>query len=247
VQYGRFAARALQGDLGMSLYHRVPALSLILERLPASLELAGAAMLIAIVVSVPLGVVSAVKRGSVWDVASMLGALFGLSMPHFWLGIMLILLFSVTLGWLPTSGRGSLAHIVMPAIALGLSLMAMFARLTRSVMLEVLNQDYVRTARAKGLAERLVIGKHALKNALIPLVTVAGMQFGFLIGGTVIIETVFAWPGVGRLVVQAIFSRDYPLVQAAVLVLAVIFVLVNLAVDLVYLYLDPRISYLEDT
>ena len=247
VQYGRFAARALHGDLGMSLYHRVPALSLILERLPASLELAGAAMLIAIVVSVPLGVVSAVKRGSVWDVASMLGALFGLSMPHFWLGIMLILLFSVTLGWLPTSGRGTLAHLVMPAIALGLSLMAMFARLTRSVMLEVLNQDYVRTARAKGLAERLVIGKHALKNALIPLVTVAGMQFGFLIGGTVIIETVFAWPGVGRLVVQAIFSRDYPLVQAAVLVLAVIFVLVNLAVDLVYLYLDPRISYLEDT
>ena len=237
----------MQGDLGVSLYHHVPALSLILERLPASLELAGAAMLIAIVVSVPLGIVSAVKRGSIWDVASMLGALFGLSMPHFWLGIMLILLFSVTLGWLPTSGRGTLAHLVMPAIALGLSLMAMFARLTRSVMLEVLNQDYVRTARAKGLAERLVIGKHALKNALIPLVTVAGMQFGFLIGGTVIIETVFAWPGVGRLVVQAIFSRDYPLVQAAVLVLALIFVLVNLAVDLVYLYLDPRISYLEDT
>jgi ABC-type dipeptide/oligopeptide/nickel transport system permease component len=247
VQYGRFAARALQGDLGVSLYHRVPALTLVLERLPASLELAGAAMLIAIVVSVPLGVISAVKRGSAWDVGSMLGALFGLSMPHFWLGIMLILLFSVTLGWLPTSGRGSLAHLVMPAVALGLSLMAMFARLTRSVMLEVLGQDYVRTARAKGLAERLVIGKHALKNALIPLVTVAGMQFGFLIGGTVIIETVFAWPGVGRLVVQAIFSRDYPLVQAAVLVLAIIFVLVNLAVDLVYLYLDPRISYLEET
>ncbi len=246
VQYGRFAARALQGDLGASLYHRVPALGLILERLPASLELAGAAMLFALVVAVPLGVVSAVKRGSVWDVASMLGALFGLSMPHFWLGIMLILLFSVTLGWLPTSGRGSLAQLVMPSLALGLSLMAMFARLTRSVMLEVLNQDYVRTARAKGLRERIVIGKHALKNALIPLVTVAGMQFGFLIGGTVIIETVFAWPGVGRLVVQAIFSRDYPLVQAAVLVLAVIFVLVNLAVDLLYLYLDPRISYLED-
>jgi len=246
VQYGRFAARALQGDLGASLYHRVPALGLILERLPASLELAGAAMLLALVVAVPLGVVSAVRRGSAWDVASMLGALFGLSMPHFWLGIMLILLFSVTLGWLPTSGRGSLAQLVMPSLALGLSLMAMFARLTRSVMLEVLSQDYVRTARAKGLRERLVIGKHALKNALIPLVTVAGMQFGFLIGGTVIIETVFAWPGVGRLVVQAIFSRDYPLVQAAVLVLAVIFVLVNLAVDLLYLYLDPRISYLED-
>jgi ABC-type dipeptide/oligopeptide/nickel transport system permease component len=247
VQYWRFATQALQGDLGNSLYHRVPALTLILERLPASLELAGAAMLIALLVAVPLGVVSAVKRGSLWDVGSMLGALFGLSMPHFWLGIMLILLFSVTLGWLPTSGRGSLAQLIMPALALGLSLMAMFARLTRSVMLEVLGQDYVRTARAKGLKERLVIGKHALKNALIPLVTVAGMQFGFLIGGTVIIETVFAWPGVGRLVVQAIFSRDYPLVQAAVLVLAVIFVMVNLAVDLLYLVLDPRISYLEDS
>jgi ABC-type dipeptide/oligopeptide/nickel transport system permease component len=245
LQYGRFASRALRGDLGVSLVHRVPAIDLILERLPASLELAGAAMLIALAMSIPLGILSAVKRGSAWDVGSMLGALFGLSMPHFWLGIMLILLFSVTLGWLPTSGRGTLAQLVMPSLALGLSLMAMFARLTRSVMLEVLSQDYVRTARAKGLRERLVIGKHALKNALIPLVTVAGMQFGFLIGGTVIIETVFAWPGVGRLVVQAIFSRDYPLVQAAVLVLAVIFVTVNLVVDLIYLYLDPQISYLE--
>jgi ABC-type dipeptide/oligopeptide/nickel transport system permease component len=245
LQYGRFASRALRGDLGVSLVHRVPAIDLILERLPASLELAGAAMLIALAMSIPLGILSAVKRGSAWDVGSMLTALFGLSMPHFWLGIMLILLFSVTLGWLPTSGRGTLAQLVMPSLALGLSLMAMFARLTRSVMLEVLSQDYVRTARAKGLRERLVIGKHALKNALIPLVTVAGMQFGFLIGGTVIIETVFAWPGVGRLVVQAIFSRDYPLVQAAVLVLAVIFVTVNLVVDLIYLYLDPQISYLE--
>jgi ABC-type dipeptide/oligopeptide/nickel transport system permease component len=245
VQYWRFASRAVQGDLGSSLYFRVPAVNLILERLPASLELAGAAMLIALVVSIPLGIISAVRRGSLWDVSSMLGALFGLSMPHFWLGIMLILLFSVTLGWLPTSGRGSLAQLVMPSVALGLSLMAMFARLTRSVMLEVLSQDYVRTARAKGLKERLVIGKHALKNALIPLVTVAGMQFGFLIGGTVIIETVFAWPGVGRLVVQAIFSRDYPLVQATVLVLSVIFVLVNLLTDMIYLYLDPQISYLE--
>jgi ABC-type dipeptide/oligopeptide/nickel transport system permease component len=245
VQYWRFASHAVRGDLGTSLYHRVPAIDLIFERLPASLELAGAAMLIALVVSIPLGIVSAVKRGSFWDVSSMLGALFGLSMPHFWLGIMMILLFSVHLGWLPTSGRGTLAHLIMPSLALGLSLMAMFARLTRSVMLEVLSQDYVRTARAKGLREQWVIGKHALKNALIPLVTVAGMQFGFLIGGTVIIETVFAWPGVGRLVVQAIFSRDYPLVQAAVLVLAVLFVLINLITDLVYLYLDPQISYLE--
>jgi len=246
VQYWRFATHAVQGDFGESLYYHVPAIKLITERLPASLELAVAAMLFALLVAVPLGILSAVKRGSFIDLGSMLGALFGLSMPHFWLGIMLILLFSVKLGWLPTSGRGGLSHLVMPALALGMSLMAMFARLTRSVMLEVLNQDYVRTARAKGLKERIVIGKHALKNALIPLVTVAGMQFGFLIGGTVIIETVFAWPGVGRLVVQAIFNRDYPLVQATVLVLAVLFVLVNLLVDLLYVYLDPQISYLEE-
>ena len=246
VQYWRFVTHAVRGDFGKSLYYHIPALKLIVERLPASLELALAAMVIALVVSVPIGVVSAVRRGSAVDMASMLVALFGLSMPHFWLGIMLILLFSVKLGWLPTSGRGSFAQLIMPALALGLSLMAMFARLTRSVMLEVLSLDYVRTARAKGLPERIVIGKHALKNALIPLVTVAGMQFGFLLGGTVVIETVFAWPGVGRLVVQAIFNRDYPLVQAAVFILALIFVAVNLFVDILYLYLDPQIRYVDE-
>lgn len=246
LQYVRFVTHALQGDFGQSLYYRVPAMELIVERLPASLELAVAAMAIALGVAVPLGIISAVKRGSLLDMGSMFGALIGLSVPHFWLGIMLILLFSVKLGWLPTSGRGTLAQLFMPSLALGMGLTAMFARLTRSVMLEVLGQDYVRTARAKGLKETLVIGKHALKNALIPLVTVAGMQFGFLIGGTVIIETVFAWPGVGRLVVQAIFNRDYPLVQASVLVLAVVFVAVNLVVDLLYVYLDPQISYLEE-
>jgi ABC-type dipeptide/oligopeptide/nickel transport system permease component len=246
VQYVRFAWNAVRGDFGESLYYHVPVMGLIVERLPASLELAVAAMLLALVIAVPIGIISAVKRGSLLDMGAMLGALFGLSMPHFWLGIMLMLLFSVKLGWLPTSGRGTWLHLIMPATALGMSLMAMFARLTRSVMLEVLSLDYIRTARAKGLKERMVIGKHALKNALIPLVTVAGMQFGFLIGGTVIIETVFAWPGLGRLVVQAIFNRDYPLVQAIVLVMAVIFVGMNLLVDLLYVYLDPQISYLED-
>jgi ABC-type dipeptide/oligopeptide/nickel transport system permease component len=246
VQYGHFVRQALSGRFGDSLYYKVPAMELILERLPASLELAAAAMFIALIVAVPLGILSAVRRGSLLDMGSMLGALFGLSMPHFWLGIMLILLFSVELGWLPTSGRGTLAHLIMPSVALGLSLTAMFARLTRSVMLEVLNLDYIRTARSKGLREVVVIGKHAFKNALIPIVTVAGMQFGFLLGGTVIIETVFAWPGVGRLVVQAIFNRDYPLVQATVLVLAVIFVAVNLVVDMLYMVLDPQISYFED-
>ncbi|MCB2147473.1 MAG: ABC transporter permease [Deltaproteobacteria bacterium] len=246
AQYLRFAGNAAQGEFGNSLYYKVPAMALILERLPASLELAAAAMLIALVVAVPIGIVSAVRRGSMVDMGSMLGALFGLSMPHFWLGIMMIMLFSVKLGWLPTSGRGSLAQLVMPSLALGMSLMAMFARLTRSVMLEVLSLDYIRTARSKGLKESVVIYKHALKNAMIPLVTVAGMQFGFLLGGTVIIETVFAWPGVGRLVVQAIFNRDYPLVQATVLVLSVIFVAVNFLVDMLYMYLDPQISYFED-
>jgi len=246
VQYWRFATRAIRGDFGESLYYHIPALRLILERLPASLELAVAAMVVALGISVPIGIISAVRRGSALDMASMFAALFGLSMPHFWLGIMFILLFSVKLGWLPTSGRGSFAQLIMPALALGLSLMAMFARLTRSVMLEVLSLDYVRTARAKGLKERMVIGKHALKNALIPLVTVAGMQFGFLIGGTVIIETVFAWPGAGRLVVQAIFNRDYPLVQACVFILALIFVTINFLVDMLYVYLDPQISYQDE-
>ena len=246
VQYGRFISKAVRGDFGESLYYHVPAMELIVERLPASLELSFAAMFLALLVAVPIGIISAVYRGSALDMGSMLAALFGLSMPHFWLGIMFIMIFSVKLGWLPTSGRGTPAQLIMPAVALALGLMAMFARLTRSVMLEVLSLDYIRTARAKGLREFFVIGKHALKNALIPLVTVAGMQFGLLIGGTVIIETVFAWPGVGRLVVQAIFNRDYPLVQSIVLILALIFVAVNFLVDILYIYLDPRISYLED-
>lgn len=246
VQYFRFASKAIRGDFGESLYYHVPVMELVIERLPASLELAVAAMVFALVLAVPIGIISAVRRGSMLDMGSMLGALLGLSMPHFWLGIMLMLLFSVHLGWLPTSGRGTMAHLIMPAVSLGLSLMAMFARLTRSVMLEVLSLDYIRTARAKGLREEIVISKHALKNALIPLVTVAGMQFGFLIGGTVIIETVFAWPGLGRLVIQAIFSRDYPLVQAIVFVLSLLFVGMNLLVDILYVYLDPQISYSEE-
>ena len=230
VQYARFAVNAVQGDFGESLYYHVPVMELIIERLPASLELAFSAMIFALVLAIPLGILSAVKRGSMLDMGSMFGALIGISMPHFWLGIMMMLLFSIHLGWLPTSGRGSFAHLIMPSISLGLSLMAMFARLTRSVMLEILSLDYIRTARAKGLKEQVIIYKHALKNALIPLVTVAGMQFGFLIGGTVIIETVFAWPGLGRLVIQAIFGRDYPLVQGIVFVFSIIFVGINLQI-----------------
>jgi ABC-type dipeptide/oligopeptide/nickel transport system permease component len=243
LQYWHFATSALQGDLGRSIYTREPVLWLILERMPATLELAIAALLLSLVIAIPIGVLAAVKRGSWLDTISMSVALFGLSMPHFWLGIMFIMLFSVQLGWLPTSGRGTWAQLVMPAMALGISLIALFARLTRSAMLDVLGQDYVRTARAKGLGEGLVVGKHALRNALIPLVTVIGMEFGFLLGGAVIIETVFAWPGVGRLIVQSILDRDYPVVQAAVMLLAIVFVVVNLLVDLLYAWLDPNISY----
>lgn len=242
LQYWHFATSALQGDLGRSIYTREPVLWLILERMPATLELAIAALLLSLIVALPIGVLAAVKRGSWLDTISMSVALFGLSMPHFWLGIMFIMLFSVQLGWLPTSGRGTWAQLVMPSLALGVSLIALFARLTRSAMLEVLSQDYVRTARAKGLGEVLVVGKHALRNALIPLVTVIGMEFGFLLGGAVIIETVFAWPGVGRLIVQSILDRDYPVVQAAVMLLAIVFVVVNLVVDLLYAWLDPNIS-----
>jgi len=243
LQYWHFATSALQGDLGRSIYTREPVLWLILERMPATLELAIAALLLSLIVAIPIGVLAAVKRGSWLDTISMSVALFGLSMPHFWLGIMFIMLFSVQLGWLPTSGRGTWAQLVMPSMALGISLIALFARLTRSAMLDVLSQDYVRTARAKGLSEVLVVGKHALRNALIPLVTVIGMEFGFLLGGAVIIETVFAWPGVGRLIVQSILDRDYPVVQAAVMLLAIVFVVVNLLVDLLYAWLDPNISY----
>lgn len=242
LQYLRFVGNALQGDLGRSLFSNEPVAGLILERLPATVELAFFSMVFALLIALPIGIVSALKRGTFIDTASMILALFGLSMPHFWLGIMMIMLFSVQLGWLPTSGRGSFSQIIMPAAAMGISMVALFARLTRSTMLEVLGQDYVRTARAKGLPEHLVIAKHALKNAMIPLITMVGMEFGLLLGGAVIIETVFAWPGVGRLIVQAIMDRDYPVVQGAVMLLAMIFVMVNLLVDLAYGWLDPNVS-----
>lgn len=243
MQYLQYLGHVLQGDLGRSIYSQEPVTGLIMERMPATMELAVVSMLAALAVAVPIGIVSALYRGTLMDNASMFFALVGISMPHFWLGIMLVMLFSVGLGWLPTSGRGGWQHMILPATTLGLSLVALFARLVRSSMLEVLGQDYVRTARAKGASQLAVVGKHALRNALIPIVTVIGMQFGLLLGGTVIIETVFAWPGVGRLIVQAVMDRDYPVVQAAVMFLAAIFVLVNLVVDMLYIWLDPAISY----
>jgi ABC-type dipeptide/oligopeptide/nickel transport system permease component len=243
LQYLRFLSGAVRGDFGISLRYQQPAMGLVLERLPATLELAVTGMGVALLVALPFGILSALRRGSALDHLVMGGALLGLSMPNFWVGIIGILIFSVKLHLLPTAGRGTWSQLVLPGLALGSYLMALIARLTRSGMLEVINQDYVRTARAKGLAEPLIIVRHALMNALIPLVTVVGLQMGELLGGTVIIETVFAWPGVGRLILQAVFQRDYPLVQAAVFLLAMIFVGANLLVDLAYRYLDPRIRY----
>ena len=242
VQYWRFFKGTLRGDFGQSFRHSQPALDLVMERMPATIQLTAAAMVIALVVAIPVGIISAIRRNSILDHIGMTGALLGQSTPVFWLGIMLILIFSVTIQWFPSSGRGEIQHLVLPAITLGMFTMARTARMMRSSMLEVMGQEYMKTAKAKGLSPGIVILKHALKNAAIPVVTIIGMELGTLLGGAVITETIFAWPGVGRLAVQAIYNRDYPVVQAAVFLLASIFVLVNLIVDLMYTYLDPRVK-----
>ena len=245
TQYARFLSHALRGDFGMSIRAQRPALEVVLERLPATLLLAAGAFVFALFVGMPIGVVSAVKRLSLWDHGSMALALLGQSMPVFWLGLMLIVVFSVNLRWFPVSGWGGPQHLVLPAITLGTFLIGLIIRLTRSSMLDVLGQDYVRTARAKGLAEPVVITHHALRNALIPVVTLLGLQLGLLLGGAVITETVFAWPGVGMMTVTAIHQRDYPVVQCAVFVSAVLVVSINWAVDTLYNFLDPRIRVAE--
>ncbi|MBX3070535.1 MAG: ABC transporter permease [Thermomicrobiales bacterium] len=241
VQYARYMQRAVQGDFGDSIIHGQAALPLIVNRLPATLELTVASMILAICLAIPLGVFSALRRGTIFDLGGMLVALIGQSVPSFWLAIMMIYLFSVTWGLLPTSGRGGLTHLILPAIAIAVGLMALLTRLVRSTMLEVLGEDYIRTARAKGIREMLVVSRHALRNALIPLVTVIGLQFGYILGSAVVVETVFTWPGVGLFTIQAITNRDYPVVQASVFVLATAVVMINLIVDLVYGFLDPRI------
>jgi len=245
LQYVRFLSRAVRGDFGLSFKHQVPALGLILSTLPATLQLTVAGLSLALVVAVPVGILAALRRNSLLDAVCSVGVLMGQAMPIYWLGLLLILVFAVWLGWFPAAGRDGLRSFVLPACALGAFSMARIARLARSGMLEVLAQDYVRTARSAGVRAFVVTYKYALKNAAIPLVTVIGLEFGILLGGAVITETIFAWPGVGRLAVDAIFSRDYPLVQAIVAVLATLFVLINLAVDLVYTYLDPRIVYVR--
>ena len=241
VQYWRFLKRAVHGDFGISLRHGQQSLPLIAARLPATFQLTVTAMLLAIALAVPLGVLAATHRGGPIDLLAMAVALVGQSVPNFWLAIMMILLFAVSWGLLPTSGRGGVAHVVMPAAAIAINLMALLTRLVRSTMIDMLSEDYVRTARAKGLRELFVTSRHALPNALIPLVTVVGLQFGYILGGAVVIETIFTWPGVGLFTIQAILNRDYPVVQASVFILATAVVLINLTVDLLYVWLDPRI------
>ncbi len=241
VQFVTYLARVAQGDFGQSFSFQIPALHVVLQRLPATLELTVAALLISTLIAIPAAVLAAVKRGTRYDRVLMGVVLLGQSVPTFWLGMIMILLFAVRLHLFPVSGRGTLAHLVMPAVALAMWLMALLARITRSEMLEVLGQDYVRTARAKGIAERGVAGNHALRNALLPIVTVIGLQFGGLLGGAVMTETVFAWPGVGTMILDAILKKDYPVVLAGVTVVAAGFVVVNLVLDLLYSVLDPRI------
>ena len=253
VQYLHWIGQVVQGDLGRSLWMKRPVLGEVLERFKATLLLTGSALLLSTLGGIALGIASATRANSLLDRLSGLASLFGASMPVFWLGIVLMVIFSLWLGWLPASGMYApygggglgdlLAHLVLPAVTLAAASVTIIARLTRATMLETLGQDYVRTARAKGLGERVVVWRHALKNALIPIVTVVGVQAGYLLGGAVLTETVFAWPGVGTLVVQGILARDMPLVQGGVLVIALSFVLVNLLVDMLYAWLDPRIKF----
>jgi ABC-type dipeptide/oligopeptide/nickel transport system permease component len=243
VQYGRFLFNALRGDLGFSIFNNRPVLDMILEQLPSTVQLAVAAMSIATIVGFVLGILAAVRANTWVDYVSMVLALVGVSMPSFWLGLLAIFLFSLRLGWLPATGQGGVQRLILPASVLGFGVAATIARLVRSSMVEVLYQDYIVTARAKGLAERAVIYGHALRNALIPVVTMMGLQFGRLLGGAVIVETVFARQGIGRLALEAVMWKDFPLVQGTVLFTAAIYVLVNLLVDICYAIVDPRIHY----
>jgi len=241
VQYGRFIVGVAQGDLGESYFYRRPVAQVIAGRVPATVELALAAFLVAGVIAIPLGIVAALREGTVVDNASVLFSLVGVSMPNFWLGPLLIILFSIQLGWFPVSGRGGVGSLVLPAVTLGTALAAVLSRMTRASLLERLGEDYLTVARAKGLPEWKVILKHALRNALIPIITVMGLQFGALLSGAIITENVFSWPGIGTLLINAIAARDYPLVQGCVLFITLSYVFVNLVTDLLYGWVDPRI------
>ena len=243
VQYGRFLLNTLRGDLGRSIFTNRPVLQTILEQLPSTIELALAAMLVAIALGTGLGILAALNHNSWLDNVCMAVAVAGVSVPIFWSGLLLILLFASILRWLPATGQGGLKHLLMPAVVLGFASSGTIARLVRSSLLEVLYKEYITTARAKGLSERLILTHHALKNALIPVITVVGLQFGFLLGGAVVTETVFSRQGIGRLIVDAILWKDFPLVQGGVLLAAVTYTLVNLLVDISYAFADPRIRH----
>ncbi|HET8576922.1 MAG TPA: ABC transporter permease [Methylomirabilota bacterium] len=243
VQYGRFMSTLVRGDFGHSFYYRTPVLELYLSRLPYSLMLALAAMAFSLLIGIPSGILAAVRVNQWWDSAGKIFALLGLSLPSFWVGLVMILFFSVYLEWLPSSGAGSPLHVVMPAFALGWYFAAAHMRLTRSSMLEVLGSEYVKLARLKGLPEALVIAKHAFKNALIPVLTLAGINLVIMVNVAVVVETVFAWPGIGRLLYEGISFRDFPVVQATVLLGGAMIMIVNLVVDILYAVIDPRIRY----
>lgn len=241
VRYVRWLANAARGDFGLSYRSGEPVTAALLQRLPSTMQLAGAATLLALALALPLGVLGAIRRNSPVDHVTRAVAMAGASMPSYWLAYLLILVFAVRLHWLPVSGRGTWQHLVLPSVALGLGSAAILMRLTRAELLETLNQDYVQTSRAKGLSESRVVVGHALRNALIPVVTMTGIQFGTLLGGAAIVETVFAWPGIGKFLVDSISARDYPVIQGFVIVAGTAFLLVNLAVDVAYAWLDPRI------
>ena len=242
-QYAVFLGGLVKGDLGTSLRTGLPVTEQIVERMPATFELAAAAMLVAILFSMPLGIAAAVRRGTVVDHAAMTVSLAGVSVPNFWLGPLLAIVFAVELGWLPVSGRGTWAHLVLPAVSLGAALAAILARMTRATMLEELREPYVQAARARGVSRSRAVMRHAFRNSLIPVVTLIGLQFGAVLTGAVITETIFAWPGIGRLLIQSIGFRDYPLVQGCILLIALTYVAVNLITDMLYGVLDPRIRY----
>jgi peptide/nickel transport system permease protein len=241
IQYGRFITGVFKGNLGDSFFYRRPVTQVIAERAPATVELALAAFLVAGLIAIPLGIIAALREGTAVDNASVLFSLLGVSIPNFWLGPLLIILFSITLGWFPVSGREGVGSIVLPAITLGTALAAILSRMTRASLLDRLGEDYLTVARAKGLPEWKVILKHALRNALIPVITVMGLQFGALLSGAIITENVFSWPGIGTLLINAIEARDYPLVQGCILFITLSYVLVNLLTDLFYGWVDPRI------
>ena len=251
VQYINYMKRILTGDLGTSYRYNRPVADLIFEKLPNTLQIALASLIIALLIGVPVGIISAVKQYSAFDYISMIAALIGVSMPSFWLGLMLVLIFSVNLGWFPTMGMGAisngigdvLSHLFLPSLCLSFGSMANFARISRSSMLEVIDQDYMKAVRAKGIRENVVIIKHGLKNALPPIVTVLGMRIAALMTGAIMIETIFSWPGIGRLIVDAINNNDFEMIQGTVLFMAILYVTVNLVVDIIYLYINPKVSY----